>query len=88
MARGNSQKTANGSAFDFEAQLWAAAQGVPAPDCNRRKWWPCASTMSDWGGENLRQDVRCKFGLPPVNNANYAWIEHFSRKGNDNTLKA
>jgi type I restriction-modification system DNA methylase subunit len=28
--------------------------------------------MSDWGGENLRQDVRWKFGMPPVNNANYA----------------
>jgi Type I restriction-modification system methyltransferase subunit len=29
--------------------------------------------MSDWGGENLRPDVRWKFGMPPVNNANYAW---------------
>jgi hypothetical protein len=28
--------------------------------------------MSDWGGENLRQDMRWKFGMPPVNNANYA----------------
>ncbi len=33
--------------------------------------------MSDWGGENLRQDARWKFGMPPVNNANYAWIQHF-----------
>src|SRR3989442_1653829 len=33
--------------------------------------------MSDWGGENLRQDVRWKFGMPPINNANYAWIQHF-----------
>lgn len=33
--------------------------------------------MSDWGGESLRQDVRWKFGMPPVNNANYAWIQHF-----------
>jgi type I restriction enzyme M protein len=33
--------------------------------------------MSDWGGENLRADVRWKFGMPPVNNANYAWIQHF-----------
>ena len=47
--------------------------------------------MSDWGGENLRQDVRC-FSLSaslgeragvrcrnhslPVNNANYDWIQH------------
>ncbi len=33
--------------------------------------------MSDWGGEDLRQDVRWKFGRPPVNNANYAWGQHF-----------
>jgi type I restriction enzyme M protein len=33
--------------------------------------------MSDWGGENLRQDVRWRYGMPPVNNANYAWIQHF-----------
>ena len=26
--------------------------------------------MSDWDGENLRQDVRWKSGMPPVNNAN------------------
>jgi hypothetical protein len=32
MAKGNSQKMANGSALDFEAQLWAATdQAVPAP---------------------------------------------------------
>ena len=23
------------------------------------------------------QDVRWKFGMPPVNNTNYAWIQHF-----------
>lgn len=33
--------------------------------------------MSDWGGQRLREDVRWKFGTPPVNNANYAWIQHF-----------
>ncbi len=33
--------------------------------------------MSDWGGQRLREDVRWKFGMPPVNNANYAWIQHF-----------
>ncbi|WP_239656192.1 type I restriction-modification system subunit M [Mycobacterium riyadhense] len=32
---------------------------------------------SDWGGERLRQDVRWKYGVPPVQNANYAWIQHF-----------
>ncbi len=33
--------------------------------------------MSDWGGDRLRNDARWKFGAPPVNNANYAWIQHF-----------
>ena len=33
--------------------------------------------MSDWGGDRLREDVRWKFGAPPANNANYAWIQHF-----------
>jgi len=31
---------------------------------------------SDWGGESLREDVRWKYGPPPVNNANYAWLQH------------
>jgi len=33
--------------------------------------------MSDWGGDRLKKDARWKFGAPPVNNANYAWIQHF-----------
>ena len=33
--------------------------------------------MSDWGGDRLREDVRWKFGAPPVGNANYAWVQHF-----------
>jgi type I restriction enzyme M protein len=32
---------------------------------------------SDWSGERLRDDVRWRYGVPPVSNANYAWIEHF-----------
>ncbi len=32
--------------------------------------------ISDWGGERLRADVRWKFGVPPVGNANYAWLQH------------
>ena len=32
--------------------------------------------ISDWGGERLREDVRWKFGPPPVGNANYAWLQH------------
>ncbi len=33
--------------------------------------------ISDWSGQLLREDVRWKFGVPPVGNANYAWIQHF-----------
>ena len=32
---------------------------------------------SDWSGELLRTDGRWKYGVPPVSNANYAWIQHF-----------
>jgi type I restriction enzyme M protein len=32
---------------------------------------------SDWSGELLRTDGRWKYGIPPVSNANYAWIQHF-----------
>ncbi|MFZ5948056.1 MAG: N-6 DNA methylase [Stygiobacter sp.] len=32
---------------------------------------------SDWSGELLRKDARWQYGIPPVNNANYAWIQHF-----------
>ncbi len=31
---------------------------------------------SDWGGERLREDPRWEYGAPPVNNANYAWLQH------------
>ncbi|MDQ3668176.1 MAG: type I restriction-modification system subunit M [Acidobacteriota bacterium] len=33
--------------------------------------------MSDWGGERLREDVRWRYGTPPVGNANFAWVQHF-----------
>lgn len=29
-----------------------------------------------WGQENLKDDPRWKYGLPPENNANFAWIQH------------
>lgn len=32
---------------------------------------------SDWKGEMLREDIRWKFGVPPVGNANFAWVQHF-----------
>jgi type I restriction enzyme M protein len=33
--------------------------------------------MSDWGGERVRDDIRWKYGVPPVGNANFAWVQHF-----------
>ena len=32
---------------------------------------------SDWGGARLRDDVRWKYGVPPMGNANFAWVQHF-----------
>ena len=32
---------------------------------------------SDWGGDRLRQDRRWAYGVPPIGNANFAWVQHF-----------
>ena len=32
---------------------------------------------SDWKGQQLREDGRWKYGVPPVGNANFAWVQHF-----------
>ncbi len=32
--------------------------------------------LSDWGANKLLGDVRWKFGIPPANNANFAWLQH------------
>ena len=32
---------------------------------------------SDWKGEMLREDIRWKYGTPPIGNANFAWVQHF-----------
>lgn len=32
--------------------------------------------LKKWGQEQLQDDVRWEYGLPPAGNANYAWIEH------------
>jgi type I restriction enzyme M protein len=32
--------------------------------------------ISNWGGENLRDDPRWSHGTPPAGNANFAWIQH------------
>jgi len=31
--------------------------------------------MKEWGGERLREDKRWKYGVPPVRNANFAWVQ-------------
>ncbi|MBU4316893.1 MAG: type I restriction-modification system subunit M [Proteobacteria bacterium] len=36
--------------------------------------------VSDWSGEHLREDHRWKYGVPPLGNANYAWLQHFAHK--------
>ena len=36
--------------------------------------------ISDWGGEQLRDDPRWQYGVPPAGNANYAWLEHMAAK--------
>lgn len=32
--------------------------------------------LSNWGQDKLKEDARWKYGVPPANNANYAWIQH------------
>jgi type I restriction enzyme M protein len=36
--------------------------------------------ISDWGGDRLREDARWKYGVPPVSNANYAWLQLMASK--------
>lgn len=36
--------------------------------------------ISDWSGEQLREDHRWKYGVPPVGNANFGWLQHFISK--------
>ena len=36
--------------------------------------------MSDWGADSLTGDARWKWGVPPNNNANYAWLSHIASK--------
>lgn len=39
--------------------------------------------QNDWGAENVRGDVRWKYGEPSNGNANYAWIQHMIHHLND-----
>lgn len=40
--------------------------------------------ISDWGGERIQDDVRWKYGVPPVGNANFAWLQHMLHHLNPN----
>ena len=33
--------------------------------------------ISEWNGDQLRDDKRWGYGAPPVGNANFAWVQHF-----------
>lgn len=35
--------------------------------------------MKRWGGEQLQQGRRWKFGVPPARNANFAWVQRPGR---------
>ena len=32
--------------------------------------------LSGWGADQLKDDVRWQYGLPPAGNANFAWLQH------------
>ncbi len=36
--------------------------------------------ISDWGGDRLVMDPRWEYGVPPVGNANFAWLQHMAHK--------
>ena len=36
--------------------------------------------ISDWGGGQLVMDPRWEYGVPPVGNANFAWLQHMAHK--------
>ena len=33
--------------------------------------------VKEWQGEQLREDKRWTYGIPPAGNANFAWVQHF-----------
>jgi type I restriction enzyme M protein len=36
--------------------------------------------LKDWGADQLREDVRWRYGTPPNGNANFAWLQHMASK--------
>ena len=41
--------------------------------------------LSDWGADKLTDDVRFQYGMPPKNNANFAWLQHMIKSMNPAT---
>lgn len=65
----NSQNIKYWDSYLDDKHQWLKADFVIAnPPFNDSDWW--ASHLWD-------NDVRTKYGLPPANNANYMWIQHF-----------
>lgn len=40
--------------------------------------------LKDWGQPSLLNDPRWRYGIPPKNNANFAWVQHFIHHLNNN----
>ncbi|MBE9030042.1 SAM-dependent DNA methyltransferase [filamentous cyanobacterium LEGE 11480] len=49
---------------------------IANPPFNDSDWVGRIDPKSD-GGHPLRRDGRWKYGVPPVGNANFAWVQHF-----------
>ena len=74
---GKAKKNDTGANLGFEAKLWLAADKMRN---NLKADYVLANPPfndSDWGGAQLREDVRWKYGTPPTGNANFAWVQHF-----------
>jgi len=66
--RGIDAQIAHGDTFHNDRHLDLKADWVMAnPPFND----------SDWRGELLKEDKRWVYGVPPVGNANFAWVQHF-----------
>jgi type I restriction enzyme M protein len=49
---------------------------IANPPFNDSDWVSRIDEKND-GGHPLRQDGRWQYGVPPVGNANFAWVQHF-----------
>lgn len=44
--------------------------------CGQTILWRIPFNLSNWGAEQLKDDVRWQYGMPPASNANFAWLQH------------